>query len=132
MPSLVVHLNIFHGDAALRVVGVNLLQALLAELFTVGLIEHPMDTVGQVGSIAWLCQIAVTLVLHHLRDATHAEGHRRHTARHSLHDGVGKIVVERRQHIHVDGVVDVDNLPLTVHIAQRNSRQRQRGRISSA
>ena len=60
-----------------------------------------------------------------LGNAPHLEAHAGHSARHGLHDGVGKVVRQRRQHEGVHRIVDVDDGLLVAHVAQRKGRQGQ-------
>ena len=91
----------------------------------VGLIQHPADALRQVPGIAFRRHIAVPAVIDHLGYASDTESHTRHAARHGLHDGVGKIVLERGQHEDIGGIVDVEYPLLVAHVTDGKDRQCQ-------
>ena len=57
-------------------------------------------------------------MVYHLGYAADVESHAGHSAGHSLHDGVGKVLGERRQHEHVGCVVGIAELLAVADIAQ--------------
>ena len=55
----------------------------------------------------------------HLRDASHVESYARHTTGQCLHDGVGQVIAQRRNHEDVRCLIGLHDGPCVVDIAQR-------------
>ena len=64
-------------------------------------------------------------MVYHLGNASHLEAHTGHTAGHGLHQRVGQIVLQRRQHIDIGSIVYLDDALGLTDIAQRIDRQGQ-------
>ena len=60
-----------------------------------------------------------------LRNATHAKTQTRHTTGHGLHDGVGQVLAERRQHKHAGCAIDAYNALTIADIPQGIGREWQ-------
>ena len=63
-----------------------------ASLGVVGNVQHPIDTISQIGRIFQFNDISIAFMIYHFRYSSHFKAYARDTASHCFHDGIGEII----------------------------------------